>query len=90
MEKTTENPSTKKAELKMMLARLIDTVRETPALSLLPPLFCAKSAIVVPEIYARNAGIIGSMQGAAKELSPASAAIASVSSAIHMGGLKMD
>jgi len=37
---------------------------------------------VVPEIYARKAGIIGKIHGATNELNPASAAIARVTSVI--------
>jgi len=46
------------------------------------PFFCFNSEIVVPEIYAKNAGIIGKIQGATKDPTPASAAIASVTSAM--------
>ena len=39
--------------------------------------------MVVPEIYARNAGIIGKIHGATKDPRPANAAIAIVTSDIN-------
>ena len=44
------------------------------------PFFRLSSVIVVPERYAKNAGIIGSMHGDTKEPNPASAATARVTS----------
>jgi len=44
--------------------------------------FWFNSVSVVPEIYARNAGIIGRMHGATNDPSPASAATARVISAM--------
>ncbi|GFN39440.1 MAG: hypothetical protein YK1309IOTA_420002 [Marine Group I thaumarchaeote] len=47
------------------------------------PSFLEISVIVVPEIYAKNAGIIGKIQGATKEPIPANAATAIVTSLIE-------
>jgi len=73
--KTIENPSTKNTEFNMILVLLIEIV--------LAPFLPFNSAIVVPEMYAKNAGTIGSMHGATNEARPASAAIARVISAIN-------
>lgn len=75
VENTTEKPNTKNTEFKMMFDLLIDTV--------FIPSFWFNSERVVPEIYARNAGIIGNMHGATNELNPANAATASVISVTH-------
>ena len=42
-----------------------------------------KSEIVIPEIYAKNAGIIGNMHGAKNELNPAISAIKMLISVIY-------
>ena len=55
-EKTIENPRTKNIVFKITLVLFIETVRVISDL--------VKSEIVVPEIYAKNAGIIGSIHGA--------------------------
>lgn len=73
-EKTTENPNTKKIEFKIILVLLIEIV--------FVPFFWLRSERVVPEIYAKNAGIIGKMHGATNDPSPASAATAIVTSDI--------
>lgn len=75
VENTTENPRTKNTEFNMMFVLLIVTV--------LLPLFWLRSLSVVPEMYARNAGIIGSMHGATNEANPANAATASVTSTMN-------
>lgn len=72
IEKTTENPSTKNTEFSMMFVLFITTV---PSPDLL------MSASVVPDMYAKNAGIMGKMHGAQNEPNPAKAATASVTSA---------
>jgi len=73
VEKTTENPKTKNIEFKIIFVLLTEIVFEP---------FWFNSESVVPEIYARNAGIIGKIHGATKDPNPASAATASVISAI--------
>ena len=70
IENTTEKPRTKKTVFNKMFSRL--------ATRLTVPLFLCSSDMVVPEIYARNAGITGSMHGARKDPSPARAATAIV------------
>lgn len=75
VENITENPKTKNIEFKIMLDLLIEIVFE--------PSFWFNSDSVVPEIYAKNAGIIGNMHGAANDPSPASAAIPNVISSTH-------
>jgi hypothetical protein len=74
IENTIENPKTKNIVFRTMFTLLID--RTVPFLE-------PNSVTVVPEIYARNAGIIGKMHGATKEPSPASTATKMVSSAIR-------
>jgi len=73
MENTTENPKTKNIVLSTMFALFIE--RTVPFLE-------PNSVTVVPDMYARNAGIIGKIQGAIKELKPASNATRIVGSAI--------
>jgi len=73
VEKTTENPRTKNIVLNTMFNRLTDK-----AIPFLEP----NSVTVVPEIYARNAGIIGKIHGAINELIPATNAISIVGSAM--------
>lgn len=72
VENTTENPSTKNTVFNTMFNLLIEST-EVPFLE-------PSSVTVVPEMYARKAGIIGSMQGAMKELRPASNATSIVGS----------
>jgi len=74
IENTTANPKTKNTVLSTMFSRLI--VRTDP---LLEP----SSVTVVPEMYARKAGIIGRMQGAINEPRPASNATNIVGSAMR-------
>ena len=73
VEKTTENPRTKNIVLNTMFNRFTD--RTVPFLD-------PNSVTVVPEIYARNAGIIGKIHGAINELRPATNATSIVGSAI--------
>ena len=73
MENTIENPKTKNIVFRIMFALLME--RTVPFLE-------PSSVTVVPEIYARKAGIIGKIHGATKEPRPASNAIPIVSSAI--------
>ena len=65
-EKTNENPRTKNIVFKITLVLFIETVCVVSDL--------VKSEIVVPEIYAKNAGIIGSIHGAKND--PTTAKIA--------------
>jgi len=74
IENTTENPKTKNTVFSTMFNRLI--VRTDP---LLEP----SSVTVVPDMYARKAGIIGRIQGAINEPRPASNATNIVGSAMH-------
>ncbi len=73
VEKTTENPRTKNNVFKIILDLLIVIVWEPP--------FWFNSLSVAPEIYAKNAGIIGKMHGATNEPNPANTATARVISA---------
>lgn len=75
VENTTENPRTKNTEFKIIFDLLIDTIPD--------PVFWLRSVMVVPEIYAKNAGIMGKIQGATNEPRPARAAIAMVISAMN-------
>jgi len=72
-ENTIENPKTKNIVLNTMFNLLID--RTDPFLD---PI----SVTVVPDMYARKAGIIGKIHGATNELRPAANAIRIVGSAI--------
>ena len=74
VENTTENPSTKNIVFNTMFNLLIEST-EVPFLE-------PSSVTVVPDMYARKAGIIGSMQGAMNELRPASNATSIVGSAM--------
>ncbi len=65
-EKTIENPRTKNIVFKITLVLFIETVCVVSDL--------VKSEIVVPEIYAKNAGIIGSIHGAKNDPIPAKTA----------------
>ena len=62
-EKTTENPITKKIVFRMTLVLFIEIICDSVDFVI--------SEIVIPEIYAKNAGMIGSMHGAKNELNPA-------------------
>lgn len=73
VENTTENPKTKNIVFSMMLILLIDRT---------VPLLEPNSVTVVPEMYARKAGIIGRIHGAINELRPATSATRIVGSAI--------
>ena len=73
MENTTEKPTTKNIVFRIMFVLLME--RTVPFLE---PI----SVTVVPEMYARNAGIIGKIQGATNEPKPASNATKMVGSAI--------
>ena len=80
-ENITENPRTKNTVFRMMLSLLTGKTE----LEVVPPLlllFELSSVTVVPEMYARKAGIIGSMHGATNELRPASSATRTVTSAM--------
>ncbi len=74
IENTTEKPNTKNTVFRTMFNRLM--VRTDP---LLEP----SSVTVVPEMYARKAGIIGRMHGAINEPRPASNATNIVGSAMR-------
>ena len=74
-EKTTENPITKNTVFSITLVLFIEIVCNSVDL--------LKSEIVIPEIYAKNAGIIGSMHGAKNELTPAIIARKILISAIY-------
>ncbi len=69
IENTIEKPKTKNTVFSTMFNRLIE--RRDPLLEL-------SSVTVVPEMYARNAGIMGKMHGATNDPSPASTATARV------------
>ena len=62
-EKTTENPRTKNTVFRITLVLFIEIVWDSVDF--------VKSEIVIPEIYAKNAGMIGSMHGAKNEPNPA-------------------
>ena len=61
-ENITENPSTKNTVFRIMLVLLIEMA---------DPLLEPSSVTVVPDMYARKAGIIGSMHGATNDPRPA-------------------
>ena len=65
-EKTIENPRTKNIVFNMTFNLLI-------TITFVPCNFF-RSEMVVPDIYAKNAGIIGKIHGAKNELIPASSA----------------
>ena len=73
IENTTENPMTKNIVLSTIFTRLMERT---------DPLLEPSSVTVVPEMYARKAGIIGRMQGATNEPRPASNATNIVGSAM--------
>ncbi len=75
VENTTENPMTKNTEFKTIFVLLIITVFD--------PLFWFNSESVVPEMYARNAGIMGKIHGATNDANPASTATHRVISITH-------
>ena len=72
VEKTIENPNTKNIVFATMLILLIWKFS-----------FCFISFNVVPEIYAKKAGIIGKIHGAINEPNPAENAISIVGSAMY-------
>ena len=74
VEKTTENPNTKNIVLAMILTLLIWKLFFW---------LCFISFNVVPEIYAKKAGIIGKIHGAIKDPNPAENAINIVGSAMY-------
>ena len=74
MENITENPNTKNTEFKIIFVLLIVIVFDWS--------FWFKSRRVVPEIYAKKAGIIGKIHGATNEPIPAKTATAIETSAI--------
>ena len=61
-ENTTENPNTKNTVLRIIPILLIEIT---------DPFLELNSVIVVPDMYARKAGIIGSMHGATNDPRPA-------------------
>ena len=71
VENTTENPKTKNIVLNIMFNLL--TAKTVP-------FFEPSSVTVVPDMYARNAGIIGRIHGATNDPSPASKATSIVGS----------
>jgi len=73
-EKTIENPRTKKIVFRITLVLFIETVCVVSDLT--------RSEIVVPDMYAKNAGIIGSIHGAKNEPIPAKSATKTVISVI--------
>lgn len=73
IENTIENPKTKNIVFRIMFTLLM--CRTVPFLEL-------NSVKVVPDMYARNAGIIGKIHGATKEPRPASSANSMVISVI--------
>jgi len=74
VENTTENPKTKNTVFRIMFNLL--TANTVPFLE---PI----SVTVVPDMYARNAGIIGKIQGATNDPSPASNATSIVGSVMY-------
>ena len=74
-EKTTENPRTKNTVFSITLVLFIEIVCNSVDF--------VKSEIVIPEIYAKNAGMIGSIHGAKNELTPATIARKILISTIH-------
>ena len=73
-ENTIENPSTKNTVFRIMPVLLIEMT---------DPLLEPSSVNVVPDMYARKAGIIGSMHGATNDPRPAIAATNIVISAMN-------
>ena len=73
-ENTIENPSTKNTVFRIMPVLLIDMT---------DPFLEPSSVIVVPDMYARKAGIIGSMHGATNDPRPAITATNIVISAMN-------
>ena len=74
-EKTIENPRTKNIVFNMTFDLLITIT------FVVCDFF--RSEIVVPDMYAKNAGIIGKMHGAKNELIPASSATAILTSILR-------
>ena len=75
IENTIENPKTKNTVFRIMFTLLMCNI--VPFLEL-------NSVRVVPDMYARNAGIIGNIHGATKEPRPASSATNIVTSVISL------
>jgi len=73
-EKNIENPITKKIVFRITLILFIEIVCVVSDLT--------RSEIVVPDMYAKNAGIIGSIHGAKNEPIPAKSATKTVISVI--------
>jgi len=73
-ENTIENPSTKNTVFRIIPVLLIEKV---------DPLLEPSSVIVVPDMYARKAGIIGNMQGATNDPRPAISATDIVTSVMN-------
>ena len=73
-ENTIENPSTKNTVFRIMPVLLIDMT---------DPFLEPSSVTVVPDMYARKAGIIGSMHGATNDPRPAIRATSIVTSAMN-------
>jgi hypothetical protein len=73
-ENTTENPSTKNIVFRIIPVLLM--VMTDPLLEL-------SSVTVVPDMYARKAGIIGSIHGATNDAMPANRATSMVTSVIN-------
>jgi len=71
-EKTTEKPKTKNTVFKMTFVLFTEIVFVHD--------FWFSSVMAVPEMYAKKAGIIGSIQGATNEPNPASVAMAKFTS----------
>ena len=73
IENMIENPKTKNIVFRIMFNLFMDRI---------VPFLEPSSVAVVPEMYARNAGIIGKIHGAINELIPASTATKIVTSSI--------
>ena len=78
VENTTEKPRTKNTVFKIIFVLLMEIVWDPP--------FWFNSLRVDPEIYAKNAGIIGKIHGATNDPNPASTATASVISPTNYNG----
>lgn len=73
VENTAENPKTKNTVFSIIFVLFIERI---------VPFLEPSSVTVVPDMYARNAGIIGKIQGATNEPNPASNATRIVGSAM--------
>ena len=74
-EKITDNPKTKNTVFRITLVLFKEIVCDSVDF--------VKSEIVIPEIYAKNAGMIGSIHGAKNELTPATIARKILTSAMY-------